>query len=408
MKKKILDLLNTTNILIANGKQIEKLKGEKFNLFSIMNMEEKEVNTHSAFLNELLNPKGSHLMGDIFLKLFIKMLNDKGIFSDIKTGNAISKKEEYISQVNYKSQNGGSIDIFISDRTNSISIENKIYAKDQDCQLVRYYKYNTENNLPLYLTLDGRDVTDKKSILITNDYKPKECENAKFEDKLIVDCHYFLISYKKDILIWLNQCLKESSESPILRESIKQYIILIKKLTNTMNENEQKDLENLIVNNRDAAKFIYNNYANAINKVRENLRISVIQKLIEKLGTDYIIVKENEFPNRLTQVWINYKKENQKLCFGIETFSGNHSGEKLFVGMFKGNNNELIYNNKVISKKGDWWIEEDIEYFKLDLFDTETLKLLNIDNDEISNSIVIQCIEYINAHLDFVKKVNGY
>ena len=70
MEKEVLSLIQRTNFLIKKGKEIEKLKGEKFNLFTIMNMEDKEVNTHSAFINELLNAKGSHLMEDIFLKWY--------------------------------------------------------------------------------------------------------------------------------------------------------------------------------------------------------------------------------------------------------------------------------------------------------------------------------------------------
>ncbi len=410
IKKEIKNLFFSTKVLIDKGKQIEKLKGEKFNLFTIMNMEDKEVNTHSAFINELLDSNGSHLMGDVFLKLFIKMLQDKGVLvglnSYLNTRNSFSQKEKYISKVDYVKQTGGSIDIFVSDNNNSISIENKINAIDQPSQMVRYYKYNTHNNLLLYLTLDGSDVNDENSIIITTDYKPRECETVEFKNKLIVGCHYHLISYKNDISKWLNNCLKESSDNPILRESIKQYLILVKKLTNTMDKNEQNELEDLIINNRDAAKFISNNYKNAINKVRDNLRKSVIEKLKEALGNDYVVVEGNPFPHGYTQIWINYKKENQKLCFGIETFSG---GRKIFMGMFKENTNELIYENKVKSKKGDYWVEDEIEYlnFDLDLYNSETLMKLHKNNGEISNKIVIQFIKYKDKWIDFVKDING-
>ncbi len=410
MEKEVLSLIQRTNFLIKKGKEIEKLKGEKFNLFTIMNMEEKEVNTHSAFISELLNAKGSHLMENVFLKLFLKMLVDKGISSEVlnnfKAEKSISVKEKYISPTDYDKQIGGSIDIYVSDNKNSISIENKIYAKDQNCQLLRYYKYNTDKNLLLYLTLEGNQASDE-SILITNDYLPKQFEDVKFENKLIEGCHYFLISYKTDIIPWLNECIKESTNSPILRESIKQYLILIKKLTSTMNDSEQKELEDLIINNRNAAKYISENYANAINKVRENLRNSVIESLRENLGNDFIVVAGYDFPKTPTQIWINYKKEYQKLCFGIESFNGGSDG--IYIGMIKESRNELIFNNKVKSKKGDLWIEEDVENlgFDLDLFDTDTLIQLHKNNKNTVDRIVAQLLKYIDKHIDFVNEVNS-
>src|SRR5690606_40500724 len=43
--------------------------------------------------------------------------------------------------------------------------------------------------------------------------------------------HFSIISYRDDIIAWLQQCLDISAEQPLLRESIKQYLLLIKKIT---------------------------------------------------------------------------------------------------------------------------------------------------------------------------------
>lgn len=66
----IADLLHNTNRVIAHHHEISRAKGEHFNLFSVLKIESRENNTHSAFLAELLDPKGCHLQGSIFLKLF--------------------------------------------------------------------------------------------------------------------------------------------------------------------------------------------------------------------------------------------------------------------------------------------------------------------------------------------------
>lgn len=64
--KKIQAILNEVKPIVEENKKcrIEKWKnGDFFNIFSILKMETDEVKTHSAFLAELLNPKGSHGQG---------------------------------------------------------------------------------------------------------------------------------------------------------------------------------------------------------------------------------------------------------------------------------------------------------------------------------------------------------
>ena len=61
--EKIQAILNEVKPIVEENKKcrIEKWKnGDFFNIFSILKMETDEVKTHSAFLAELLNPKGSH------------------------------------------------------------------------------------------------------------------------------------------------------------------------------------------------------------------------------------------------------------------------------------------------------------------------------------------------------------
>ncbi|MGB6084071.1 PD-(D/E)XK nuclease family protein [Moheibacter sp.] len=65
-------LLNSVNLIISKYKEIEKVSGESFNIFSIMGMESDEVRTHSAIINELLNPNGSHGLNEVPLELFFK------------------------------------------------------------------------------------------------------------------------------------------------------------------------------------------------------------------------------------------------------------------------------------------------------------------------------------------------
>ena len=49
-------------------------RGEFFNIFNVLKIGGNEVRLHSAFLAELLNPEGSHGLGNIFLVEFLKKL----------------------------------------------------------------------------------------------------------------------------------------------------------------------------------------------------------------------------------------------------------------------------------------------------------------------------------------------
>lgn len=192
-------------------RKISTLTGENFNVFKILNVEASEVRLHSSLIAELLNPKGTHAQHDLYLKLFI----DQFDIREFDTVSALVEAEKYVGIINTEYTEGGRIDIAITDSSDGrqIFIENKIYAKDQKNQLRRYF--NANNNARLfYLTLHGDQPTSYSS----GDDIPSES----------IKC----ISYASDILRWLESCRKESVNIPVVRETLTQYIHLIKYLTN--------------------------------------------------------------------------------------------------------------------------------------------------------------------------------
>ena len=198
-------LLESTARIAKYQEEIKQLRGENFNIFSILGMESRENETHSAFIGELLNPKGSHYFGNCFLQLFLETVGYAGEL-DINTANLTIEK--HIGIRDDVTKQGGRIDLFISDKNGiSISIENKIYAVDQYAQVERYVNHNQTKNTVYYLTLNGTEPSSASA------------------GELIPGEHYYSISYESNIIDWLKLCLKEAAEQPILRESIKQYII---------------------------------------------------------------------------------------------------------------------------------------------------------------------------------------
>ncbi len=123
-------LLEQVNTLNNHYKRINDLTGENFNIFRILKLESSEVRLHSAFLAELLNPKGNHGQKDTFLKLFVDIFCFKN--NPIDTESCRVVIEKHTGFISEDQTEGGRIDIIITDKSkNQIIIENKIYAGDQ-------------------------------------------------------------------------------------------------------------------------------------------------------------------------------------------------------------------------------------------------------------------------------------
>lgn len=263
--------------------KISNITGENFNIFRILKLEHSEKN-HTALIAELLNPKGKHGQGHTFLDLFIKLSCFKG-----KLITASSCKVETEKHIGFKSKDrldGGRIDILITDATNnhSIIIENKIHASDVDSQLISYYNHSTESDL-IYLTLDGTDPDTSSS------------------HHLVKDTHFKCLSYKKDIIKWLELCRNEVAVLPIVRESITIYINTIKHLTNqTVNHAMQDELSEVIKSNIQASFIISDNLDAALDKIFIDYRNTLEQTLQNEGLKVYSTVN---LDNNWTGIFIN-------------------------------------------------------------------------------------------------------
>lgn len=200
-------LLGFTQAHLKYIDSIAKATGEKFNIFRVLRVGHLEVRTHSPILAELLNPKGLHSQGAVFLRLFLKQVG----VTDFHEEAATVTMEYHAGEVTENS--GGRIDLTIDDHHGAIIvIENKIYASDQPRQLQRYRTTYPSASL-FYLTLDGSRPTNVSD----DEFKALDCK---------------LISYEHDVLSWIRKCHKEAAALPGLREMLKQYSLLIEELTN--------------------------------------------------------------------------------------------------------------------------------------------------------------------------------
>lgn len=284
-------LLGQVSLINMTYAKLEEATQSSFNIFSILRQESEEVALHSRFLAELLDPNGSHKCGDIFQKLFMKNVFDSN-WED---------EESLVVQYEISMGSFGRVDILLKGTKHVYVIENKIYADDQPKQLERYFKafqgkYSDNNIHIFYLTLDGHKASDNS-------------RGGIHEDKVN------LISYELNILSWLELCAKESFRTPHLRETIIQYITLIKKLTGQSLSMEHKmEVVKLLLTENNFE------YALSIEKSLVQAKIE-IQKLVWKELIDEFKSKNYHF----NFVKSNFDSELYSICDGFYLSGKNRS-----------------------------------------------------------------------------------
>lgn len=193
-----------------------------YNIFEVLAIRHYEARVHTPFLVNLLDPKGSHRQGDLFYRTFIRdVLREEQPFVNCTDLEVTGE---------YDTGTLGRIDILIHHRSPSqphcIIIENKIYAIDQPDQLARYdqfarqeWRFDENNYRLLYLTLWKTDRPSEHTM------------HGTMVDELFSKKILRMISYQHDILPWLqNIYSSQTLLPPVLRETLKQYLLTLKHL----------------------------------------------------------------------------------------------------------------------------------------------------------------------------------
>ena len=270
-------------------------KGENYNLFSILSIERYELK-HSALIANLLDPKGSHGCGDAFLRAFFEIAL-KGTAYPFESSSPDSCTEHYTGPI--AGDTGGRIDILVKSSQYGLIIENKIYAGDQDKQLIRYDNYGKEifgadGYLLVYLTLFGSEASEGS---ITSDDSQK--------------ANYLCLSYAKDILSWLKECIQQADNKPLIRESLNQYIQTIKQLTyQDMNQKNIEKIIDLAVDHPEVVATLSSNRDAIAQGIREKYIFTELKEYAAKKGWLY---DDSES---------SYNEEEPKIRFRKEGWGG--------------------------------------------------------------------------------------
>lgn len=202
----------------------------EFNVFKITRREHFEVTTHSALLANLLDPRESHGQRDLFLQSFLGCINGKSgkaafnleqkIVWEIEAEHSFASHID-TEMVHYDiddvgNENSGRIDILLRthDRSTAIAVENKIWAADQPCQLVRYWRFlnhYSPNRILVYLSPYGS--------------KPSEAalETADSKEKKEILEQLICLSYKSDVRSMLKKVVDDIQAKPV-QHIVDQYL----------------------------------------------------------------------------------------------------------------------------------------------------------------------------------------
>jgi hypothetical protein len=322
--EKIKSLLQKVSIIQKKYDDLAEYSGEHYNIFDILGVRSSEL-SHSAILVNLMNAKGKHGQKDTFLKLFIEQImpaleNSKYSqhINSFDTVKATAHKEIHIGEVNSQTAEGGRVDIVISSDNKHIIIENKIYAGDQDQQLLRYDNHY-KNDPIIYLTLNGDTPGDAS------------------RGNLVLGTDFICISYKVDILQWLERCIKEMTNKPIIRETLNQYLFLIKSLTNQTNNNKMSDeIFKILMKDKDS----FDSFTTLINsqtrlkaEILKKFATDILENIANKHGVS-VIVDEGFYFGETYKGFLfkNEKLEDKNLCIRIDYQSSNYRDVLLGLG----------------------------------------------------------------------------
>ncbi len=404
----ILNLLEKIKQINYSYDKIAQKTGGNFNIFNVLGLESNEVK-HSMLIGDLLNPKGFHGQGTHFLDLFLDQMNENKTPFELDSTSTVVEVEKNIGLINDDKTCGGRLDIYLADKDNNcIIIENKIYATDQEKQLVRYYNYGeslkNENYILIYLNLSGEDPS-KYSIQKGNN------EN----DVLVKNKDFTILNYKTFILPWLEKCLAISNHKPYIREILTQYISIINNLTGQPNNPEMsEDIVTKLTEskeNLEAAFEIQKHLTEAKIEIQwlfwQDLKNAFIKEGFNISDDNSVDKDDVEKYYKKGEKWYGLSIKNEKLTnkntyFRVEIEHNIYFGFKTT----KNNSSDTITQIKSIHsdyKNNEHWLGwrryEPLINFKS--FNTnEVLNLVNKNKRENTiQNILDKCISDINSFL---------
>ncbi len=274
-KEKIDDAIGLCKSYVKTRRDQMQRGLNDFNVFTCLLNEYDEVRLHSRFIHSLLDINGAHGQGDFFLSLFLQKCSLDNV--GMNTNNCRVYKEY------------NHIDLYITDGSRHIIIENKINVGPQDRQIERYIETIKEENpddddlsdslVVVYLSLD-RDGPHKDS-LGKYEIVKKEIVNKVKEVEKAEKYRFLSIHYDQEILGWIQSCKTQVSNITNLSIGLTQYEEVILSLYGLKKDKLMK-LKNYIEENYKGNELEVLRDLRKVNQEYTSLRKDYIRKALQQ------------------------------------------------------------------------------------------------------------------------------
>jgi hypothetical protein len=208
-------------------RRIDRKLATGFNVFDLIEPEENKL---SDVLADLLDPKGNHGQGDLFLRLFFEQL---GLGSGARLTNDATVRREALTH--FIPNDRRRIDVLVEARALILAIENKKDSPEQPDQVKDYLEHLDEcsrasaiSSILIYLTLNGRPPKSLKSLTLT--------ERQQHQDAARLKCW----SYQVDLRDWLMKC-GDKCKAPKICHFLWDFIAYIETKLKRESENNEED-----------------------------------------------------------------------------------------------------------------------------------------------------------------------
>jgi hypothetical protein len=212
-----------SRVAIAEKKQQQRDRKEAtgFNVFNLIDPDENKL---SDVLADLLDPKGTHGQGDLFLRLLLEQLD---LGSNAKLKDATVRREvpthgilKYLRRIDVLVEAGM-----------LLAIENKVDSIDQPEQVKDYLDHlrhctqvRPAPSMLIYLTPDGR---------------PPASISREVADKEIAGKRLCCWSYAWDLRDWLEECQSQCG-APRIRDFLSDFVRYIELVLKQETEKEEE------------------------------------------------------------------------------------------------------------------------------------------------------------------------
>jgi len=353
--------------------EIQKRRGlNDFNIFTTLLDKSDEVRLHSRFIGFLLDPTEDHSQGSLFLDLFLKECGLFEFFEETKKCN-VYREHKFI-------------DLYITDGSKHLIIENKVFAGDQNKQIQRYVDtikdddkgdLNLSDNLVVvYLSLkrEGPERHSLGSFELINQVLVRGEERYPFK----------AITYDAQILSWIDKSHTQIANISNLSVGLTQYKDVILKLYGKY-RGKVMNLEEFMEGRLDKEQLFktLKEVSTEYQSLRKSLMNDFFEKVIMKLekgleGVDWAVSETKklrsgeryDFPLRIEQTNI----KNPMILLGFEFTQKNFGSpdwgivrrnESVKLGVLKEDFEikELLANAKnILTAQSQWWLKHEILY----------------------------------------------